>query len=348
MRRRRCKGCKGAPRGNASPVVASPGHWIGARTVPLIFLALALAATAHPQGNPSASENTTKKKRTGVLHPPRKPVTPALHEAGRSAAARHGGSLEDIEVRSRDGVLLRGWKIRPREPNGDWVLLLHGVADNRGGVLGHGQALLRHGYGVVLMDARAHGASEGDMATYGWLERHDAKPVADALFASEHIHCLFALGESMGAAILLQAAAEEPRIHGVVAEASFANFREVGYDYMSLGMGSWLGRFLLRPLVSLTASAVEKEGGFNPQEVSPEQAVAKRPFPIFLIYGEKDWRTPRRHGHRIMAAAQGPKAMWVVPKARHTEALGRDPAGFERRTVEFLAKVHADRLLGTQ
>ena len=33
--------------------------------------------------------------------------------------------------------------------------------------------LLRHGYSVVMMDARAHGVSGGKMATYGLLERQD-------------------------------------------------------------------------------------------------------------------------------------------------------------------------------
>jgi len=42
---------------------------------------------------------------------------------------------------------------------------------------------------------------------------------------------LFALGESMGAAIALQSAAIDPRIAGVVAESSFSDLREVSYDY---------------------------------------------------------------------------------------------------------------------
>jgi hypothetical protein len=34
---------------------------------------------------------------------------------------------------------LRGWTIRPLSPNGDWVLLFHGVSDNRSGVLGQAE-----------------------------------------------------------------------------------------------------------------------------------------------------------------------------------------------------------------
>jgi alpha-beta hydrolase superfamily lysophospholipase len=118
-------------------------------------------------------------------------------------------------------VLLRGWKVRAAKPNGDWVLVFRGVADNRLGVLGHARVLLMAGYGVVMMDARAHGVSEGPMATYGGLERNDTRGIVDALEAAEHPRHLFALGESMGAGIVLQSAAIEPRIEAVVAEAPF-------------------------------------------------------------------------------------------------------------------------------
>src|SRR5260221_14777298 len=66
-----------------------------------------------------------------------------------------GATKEDFTVRASDGVILRGWKVRPPAPNGNWVLHFHGIADNRTGNSGHGEFSLRHGYSVVMMDARA-------------------------------------------------------------------------------------------------------------------------------------------------------------------------------------------------
>ncbi len=45
------------------------------------------------------------------------------------------------------------------------------------------------------------------MATYGWKERYDTASIVDALYASENVRHLGALGVSMGAAIALQSAA---------------------------------------------------------------------------------------------------------------------------------------------
>src|SRR5262249_33026672 len=152
----------------------------------------------------------------------------------------------DFDVRAADGALLRGWKVRPQQPNGDWVLLFHGVSDNRTGMLGAAELLLRHHFSLVMMDSRAHGKSGGEMATYGWRERYDTVSVTQSLCATETVRHLYALGASMGAAIALQSAAVEPRIEGVVAEASFASLREVSYDYAGLWFSPWLGKTLFR------------------------------------------------------------------------------------------------------
>ena len=120
------------------------------------------------------------------LHPIRRELTPDLIREADASFAVSGGHREDFAVRAPDGVLLRGWKVAPRNPNGSWVLLFHGVADNRIGVIGQSEFLLRAGYGVVMMDARGHGASEGPVATYGWLERNDTRAVIDALLSSQN------------------------------------------------------------------------------------------------------------------------------------------------------------------
>jgi len=259
-------------------------------------------------------------------------------------------------VHAPDGALLRGWKVRPKNPNGIWVLLFHGVADNRIGVIGQSEFLLRAGYSVVMMDARANGASSGPIATYGWLERTDTRAIIDALLSSLVSRCLsiqwrgpggpdspppkhiFALGESMGAGIVLQSAAADPRIEAVVAEASFANMREASYDYAGLRKCPWLGKTLLAPFSWTLLYRGEKLAGFPVAEVSPVKAAASRAFPVLLICDEKDEALPCRHSEMIYAAARGPKQLWIVPGAFHTAAYGFFPEEFRRRVLSFFAE----------
>ncbi|MCL4524219.1 MAG: alpha/beta hydrolase [Acidobacteria bacterium] len=281
---------------------------------------------------------------SGMLHPMRRELSPELIARADQAFTRVHATREDFEVRAPDGVLLRGWKVRFQQSNGDWVMLFHGVSDNRVGMHSYAEFLLRHGYSVLLMDARAHGASEGPLATYGWLERHDTSAIAGALFASEQVHCFFLLGESMGASIALQSAAEEPRVSGVVAESAFANLREVSFDYAGLRLSSFLGRTLFRPASTIAIRGAEKEGGFKADDISPEKAVAARAFPVLLICGLSDRNIPARHTKRIYKAAIGPKEMWLVKGAGHTAVLGKEPLEFERRVLTFFGKIHDSRM----
>jgi uncharacterized protein len=271
------------------------------------------------------------------LHPIRRELSPDLIKEADAGFSFIGALREEFDVRAADGALLRGWKVRSAKPNGNWVLVFHGVADNRVGAAGQAEVLLQAGYSVVMMDARAHGASDGPMATYGWLERRDTRAVVDMLEAAEHPRHLFALGESMGAGIALQSAAVEPRIEAVVAEASFASLREASYDYAGLQRYPLLGMTLLAPGAWTMVYHGELAAGFPAGEVSPEKAVAARPFPVLLICDAEDTVLPCRHTKRIYAAALGRKQMWVVPRAFHAAALGYEPAEFRRRVLEFFA-----------
>jgi fermentation-respiration switch protein FrsA (DUF1100 family) len=299
------------------------------------------------------------------LHPIRRELTLDLIREADASFAFTGATREDFDVRAQDGALLRGWKVRPKNPNGSWVLVFHGVADNRVGVIGQSEFLLRAGYSVVMMDARAHGASGGPIATYGWLERTDTRAIIDALLLSEHVGAglappaavaptppftsftssasltssfhIFALGESMGAGIVLQSAAADPRIEAVVAEASFANLREASYDYAGLRKYPWLGKTIFAPGTWTLLYRDEKLAGFPVAEVSPQKSVASRAFPVLLICDEKDEALPCRHSEMIYAAARGPRQLWVVPRAFHTAAYGFEPEEFRRRVLSFFA-----------
>jgi len=276
-----------------------------------------------------------------LLHPQN--LNPDRSQATDAMLARTGASKEDFFVRASDGVELRGWKIRPPQPNSNWVLLFHGVSDNRTGVLGHAEFLLCHGYSVVMMDSRAHGESGGAMATYGWKERYDTVAIVNALYASESVQHLDALGVSMGAAIALQSAAVEPRIEAVAAEDPFRNLREVSYDYAGLHFSPLLGMTLFRPAPIMALSALEKAGGFDPDEVSPEKSVAARPFAALLICGTRDHIIPCRHAESIYRAAKGPKELWIVDGAGHASALGHAPQEYEDRVLRFFANCKANR-----
>lgn len=262
----------------------------------------------------------------GTMHPARRPLTQEDETTAREIAHHLNSDLQDVSITALDTVTLRAWTIRPHQSNGDAVILLHGLADNRFGMTGYAQLLLTHGFTVLLPDARAHGSSGGQLATYGLLERNDIHLWFDFLVARLHPHCIFALGESMGAAELLQSLGVEPRFCAVAAESSFSSFREIAYDRMGqpFHLGPWFGRTIFRPVVEFAFLYVRWKYLLNMQQVSPEDSVAATQVPVFLIHGQIDSNIPPRHSLQIQSRNRN-VVLWQVPNADHCGAISAAP-----------------------
>ena len=259
--------------------------------------------------------------------------------AGNSAQ-QFEAKMDDIQVVSFDGAKLSAWFFRLQHGNGDAVILLHGHGDNRAGMGGFVPMLLRHRYAVLAPDSRAHGESGGDIATFGFDESRDLSQWIDWLSAQNFRGCVDALGESMGAAILLQALPKEPRFCAVVAESPFASFREVAYDRLGerLGVGAWVGHRLFAPLISEAFIYAKWRYGVDFGQDVPAKAVASTRVPVLLIHGTEDFNIPLRHCEAILKKHSGVMEFWQVPGAGDTEAFGREPDEFEHRVVDWYSR----------
>jgi uncharacterized protein len=274
----------------------------------------------------------------GTLHPARRPLTQEDESTIRDIAHQQNSALADVSITTPDAITLRAWIIHPPSGNGDAVVLLHGLADNRVGMTGYAQLLLANGFTVLLPDARAHGASGGQLATYGLLERNDVHQWFDFLAARDHPRCIFGFGESMGAAELLQSLSIEPRFCAVAAESSFSSFREIAYDRMGqpFHLGPWFGRTIFRPIVEFAFFYTSWKYRLDMQQVSPEDSVAATRVPVFLIHGQIDSNIPLRHSRRI--EARNPNViLWEVPNADHCGAITTAPQEFNRRLLSWFS-----------
>jgi uncharacterized protein len=269
----------------------------------------------------------------GALHPQRLPFVPGDEAAAESFAVRNQAAISDVAIAAADGAVLRGWFLRPAEANGNAAIVLHGVGANRTGMLGTAGLLLRHGYAVLLPDARAHGASGGAIAAYGVLESADIRRWVNWIEQS-HPRCVYGLGDSMGAAQLLQSVAVVLQFCAVVAESTFSSFREAAFDRVGqqFRTGPWLGQTLMRPVVEEGLIYARIRYGVNLEQASPERAIAVSRVPVLLIHGLADTNLPPRHSERIKAANPG-VVLWEPLHAGHCGASDAEPEEYERRVI---------------
>jgi pimeloyl-ACP methyl ester carboxylesterase len=245
---------------------------------------------------------------------------------------------ETVALRARDGAHLEGWLFHPRVPaSGNCAVVLHGIADSRSGAAGFARLFLNRGDVVLTPDIRAHGRSGGAMLTYGLLEKYDLVDWAAQLRARQGCRKMYALGESLGAALVLQAAAAAPVFDAVVAEGSYAGFADVALYRVR--------RYAVVPhfLSSATANLMVWSGialvrlryGLDLTQASPILGIAATSCPVLLIHGDRDGETPSSHS--IALARANPKVvLWIVHGAGHTGAWGANPALFESRVTAWL------------
>ncbi len=214
-------------------------------------------------------------------------------------------------------------------------MVLHGIGDNRQGAAGFAPMFLAAGYSVLLPDSRAHGHSGGDLVTYGLLEKYDG--LAWAAWAKAH-GCvkLYGLGESLGAAVLIQTAGLDNEFDAIVAECAYSDLRSIARYrvHQITHLPDWLGAPLVLEASMLYARL---RYGLELATVSPLESIRRTRTPILLIHGLNDTRTPYWHSQALAAA--DPKAeLWLVPGADDTAAAATAPDEFRKRVLALFAE----------
>jgi len=271
-----------------------------------------------------------------ILRPSRHRLTSSDRAQAPAWAQDDDALLSEVNVVSADGTSLQAWELHPEDANGDVVILLHGLRGNRLEMVNYADILLDHGYSVLMPDARAHGDSGGNLATYGLIERDDIRLWFQWLLANRHPRCVYGFGESMGAAQLLQALESEPGFCAVAAECPFSRFRDSAYDWMGepFHVGPWLGQSVLRPVVESASIYARARYGFNMDRIAPEDAVAATHVPVLLIHGQSDTTIPVRHSREIAARNSG-VVLWEIPDTGHSNAIDTSPKELETKLLAW-------------
>jgi dipeptidyl aminopeptidase/acylaminoacyl peptidase len=267
----------------------------------------------------------------GALHIQVRP-RPDPHDAD-AIAQDCVAAWEPARINAADGVLLDGWLFTPRQPNGSGVIVLHGVGDSRTGMAAHADFLLHAGFTVLLPDARGHGSSGGSAISYGIRESRDVHSWADWLLRKGPVSRLYGVGQSMGAAILLESLAREPRFRAMVADCPFDSFEDIAYYRLQRLSG--LGRWAAWPVVQTGFLYTRLIYGFDLRRASPADAVRSTTVPILLIHGTADTNIPPEESVALHALNSRSTTLWLVPGANHVGSLGANPREYARRVTEW-------------
>lgn len=242
---------------------------------------------------------------------------------------------EDITIITSDGLKLSCWWVPQKRRGKGTVIYLHGVGDCKTAGVPLARLFHGHGYNVFLYDSRQHGESEGSYCTYGYYEKYDVTTVINWLGGRKNVKTgkIGVFGTSMGAAVAIQAAAVDDRIAAVVAEACFTDLRTISVDYQR--------RIVKLPwhfLRNVAMSRSQKIARFKARDVSPLEDVKRLSTPVLFIHGMEDRLINYEYSKALYHVAHGPKELFLVPGANHTDVWEISGSTYEKKILSFFER----------
>ncbi|MGO9601100.1 MAG: alpha/beta hydrolase [Isosphaeraceae bacterium] len=262
-----------------------------------------------------------------LIVPGRGRTADAKSDEHHASGEEGGPEIRPIQAVGSDGTKLAGrWHPAADRDGGGTVLLLHGFAEPSSSLQPQRTlALVRNNWNVAALDLRGYGRSDGMFASFGGREAADVRAWIDSLENQPGLSGpLFPVlwGRSMGAAIALRAAAEDPRIRALVLESPMVDLNEA--------MAVWFRKRHF-PFPKLLARLVTRRAGrlagVPLSRPAPSELAPRVRCPVLIAHGGDDRLVSTESVRRLARAFARPPAVFEVPGAGHADviALGGEP-----------------------
>lgn len=289
--------------------------------------------------------------------------------AGRYPGRQHIGTMHRKVSRQRggrrfkverpNGVVLDAW-FSPKTPGSTRcdaagqplatqagrlpIVIAHGLMETKERHFKTAWKMNARGHDVILFDQRVHGRSTGRRLTFGVEERHDVTAVIDGAIERGLIGCdvprdepqgVICMGFSLGGATVLQHAAVDERVRGVIALAPFADFRGA-IESFRRKLVPWIEEKWFIGGMDVASA----EAGFKIDEASAINALAQIKVPVLLVEGGRDPFLPGiDHVHKLAAGGSagiaGSLTILRIEEATHNTLVHRHWPKLDRAVTRF-------------
>ncbi len=246
----------------------------------------------------------------------------------------------DVWQTSFDGLKLHATYFPAQDQQGrqKLVICFHGyTSQGMSDYIGLSDYYQKRGFAMLLPDARAHGASEGEYIGFGCLDRQDA--LGWGRWAVEELGEeteILLHGTSMGAATLLMLSGLSlpEQVKGIVSDCGFTSPKEV-FTHVLHSMYH-LPAFPLIPGADLVN---RKLAGYGMDECNAKREVEKAEVPILFIHGGNDTFVPCSMCDEIYEHCGSKKRKLIIEGAAHAESYYKDMESYEEALTEFIGEV---------
>ena len=242
-----------------------------------------------------------------------------------------GVPYDDVTLTANDGVDLHGWYMHSQ--NGTAVILIHGHGGNRLAVRQQAEALIEAGFGVLMMDLRAHGQSGGKRFGRSEVMVGDLLTAVAYLSKRPDVNAagIGVYGVSVGGMIALHAAAKTVAIRAIVTDgASPADFTDLP------PANSLLERVLGYPMQRLFMHASQRFANLPP--LPSNRSILSQLHPRPQLYISTGTGAEQRMVRQLAEQAGANGVVWELDDAPHAGGWVKHPEAYAEKLTRFFSQ----------
>lgn len=248
------------------------------------------------------------------VYPFRNPVLPQIDP------------FTEVTFKTEDDLTIYGWYAPPA--SGQVILTLHGLGANRDQFMIHAHYLMEAGFGMLSIDFRNSGDSEGDVTSMGVYEIQDARAAYQFLLAQDDVQQIILMGHSMGGGIASQLM-QEVDADGLIIDATFADFASI------VRAGVVARGFPPTPITEVLMTMAGVLSRSDWYSLRPIDDLALVDKPILLLHGTDDPTIPIDNAYRLAEANPQIKLV-VFDGGEHSNLYQLDPDLYQTEVLLYL------------
>lgn len=242
-----------------------------------------------------------------------------------------GLPFRDVLLPTANNKQIHGWYI-PADSGqpSPTLIILHGWGGNREMMLPLADPFYHSGYALLFVDARSHGASEGDSFSSLPHFAEDLEGALNWLLLQPETDTarIGLIGHSVGAAAALLVASRRKEVAVVVSLASFAHPERIMRRYLASKSVPFI------PFGWYTLSYIQYVIGFSFEDIAPQNTIGNIDCPVMLAHGKDDTTVPVEDAELLHAKSRKGRSHLLLVEGNH-----EDYEGLRQRADEVLGFV---------
>ena len=240
--------------------------------------------------------------------------------------AKYQLPFEDVYVPVNDGSgkneRIHAWWIPANDPSDRYLLYLHGSALNIEANITHARRFRNLGFSVLLVSYRGYGKSDGTFPTEAQVYS-DAQAAWTYLVEQKSIKpgAIFIYGHSLGGAVAIQLAVNNPAAGGLIVEAAFTSIADVARR---------MPKYRIFPIELIVH-----------QRFDSAAKVSRLQVPVLYIHGTDDKLVPHEMSRELYRRTSSSKQLKFIRGGGHNNSAavgGDDYLQAVRNFVESVRK----------